>query len=95
MVIGLGFMLNGFWNTKERISTQSCEKVTLKDTFAAVRKNKPLFFILAAFFMNVFFNMVNGLYVFFFTYNMGDAGLVSLIGTITLASALRVLPPQC
>ncbi len=91
MVIGLGFMLNGFWNTKERISTQSCEKVTLKDTFAAVRKNKPLFFILAAFFMNVFFNMVNGLYVFFFTYNMGDAGLVSLIGTITLASAIACL----
>lgn len=71
MIAGLFFMLNGFYNTKERISTKSCEKVTLKQTFQAVRKNKPLFFILAAFFMNVFFNLVNGLYIFFFTYNMG------------------------
>ncbi|WP_455294034.1 MFS transporter [Vibrio parahaemolyticus] len=91
MIAGLFFMLNGFYNTKERISTKSCEKVTLKQTFQAVRKNKPLFFILAAFFMNVFFNLVNGLYIFFFTYNMGDAGLVSLIGTITLVSAIACL----
>jgi Na+/melibiose symporter-like transporter len=84
-------MFNGFYNTKERISTKSCEKVTLTQTFQAVRKNKPLFFILAAFFMNVFFNLVNGLYIFFFTYNMGDAGLVSLIGTITLVSAIACL----
>lgn len=44
MIAGLFFMLNGFYNTKERISTKSCEKVTLKQTFQAVRKNKPLFF---------------------------------------------------
>lgn len=91
MLVGLVFMLNGFFGTKERISTAGCEKVTLKQTFQAVRKNKPLFFILAAFFMNVFFNLVNGLYIFFFTYNMGDAGLVSLIGTITLVSAIACL----
>ncbi|MFC5076827.1 putative symporter YjmB [Vibrio thalassae] len=90
MVAGLLFMWNGFYNTKERISTAS-EKVTLKQTFQAVRKNKPLFFILAAFFMNVFFNLVNGLYIFFFTYNMGDAGLVSLTGMITLVSAIACL----
>ncbi len=91
MLVGLLFMLNGFYNTRERVKTSGCEKVTLKQTFQAVRKNKPLFIILAAFFMNVFFNMVNGLYVFFFTYNLGDAGLVSLIGTITLVSAIACL----
>lgn len=91
MLAGLLFMLNGFYNTRERVKTSGCEKVTLKQTFQAVRKNKPLFIILAAFFMNVFFNMVNGLYVFFFTYNLGDAGLVSLIGTITLVSAIACL----
>ncbi|CAK2844833.1 membrane hypothetical protein [Vibrio crassostreae] len=42
MIAGLLFMLNGFYNTKERISTASCEKVTLKQTFQAVRKNKVL-----------------------------------------------------
>lgn len=91
MLAGLLFMLNGFYNTREKVKTSGCENVTLKQTFQAVRKNKPLFIILAAFFMNVFFNMVNGLYVFFFTYNLGDAGLVSLIGTITLVSAIACL----
>ncbi|MDV5169128.1 MFS transporter [Photobacterium rosenbergii] len=91
MLIGLAFMLNGFFNTRERIETASDGKVTLKETFHAVRQNKPLFFILAAFFMNVFFNIVNGMYIFFFTYNMGDASLVSVIGTITLVSAIACL----
>lgn len=91
MIIGLLFMINGFYGTKERVSTKGCEKVTLKQTFHAMRVNKPLFFILSAFFMSVFFNIASGLYIFFFSYNMGDAGLVSLIGTITIVSALACL----
>ncbi len=91
MLVGLVLMLTGFYNVKERIKPIPGEKVTLKETFKTVRKNKPLFFILAAFFMNVFFNLVNGLYIFFFTYNMGDASLVSAIGTITFTSAIACL----
>ncbi len=64
-------MLNGFFNTKERVNVTVTEKVTLKQTFIVVWQNKPLFFILSAFFMNVFSNIVNTFYIFFFTYNMG------------------------
>lgn len=91
MSLGLILMLNGFFNIKERIKVSSHEKVTLKQTFIVAWKNKPLFFILSAFFLNVFSNIVNSLYIFFFTYNMGDAGLVSVIGTITFACALACL----
>ncbi|EDQ2186951.1 MFS transporter [Salmonella enterica] len=91
MVVGVIFMLNGFFNMKERVKAPAHEKITLKQTFISVWKNKPLFFVLAAFFMNVFSNIVNGLYVYFFTYNMNDATLVSVIGTITLVCALACL----
>ncbi|HHL5851937.1 MFS transporter [Escherichia coli] len=91
MIVGVGLMLNGFFNMKERVKYHTQEKITLKQTFVSVWKNKPLFFVLAAFFMNVFSNIVNGLYIYFFTYNMNDATLVSVIGTITLISALACL----
>lgn len=91
MAFGLLLMWNGFYNTRERIVTRGVQKVTLKETFTTVMKNKPLFLVLAAFFMNIFFNLVNGLYVYFFTYNMGNAGLISVIGTITLGSAIACL----
>ncbi|WP_016681236.1 MFS transporter, partial [Yersinia pestis] len=77
--------------TKERVNVTVTEKVTLKQTFIVVWQNKPLFFILSAFFMNVFSNIVNTFYIFFFTYNMGDAELVSVIGLITFTCALACL----
>lgn len=91
MSLGLLLMLNGFKNVKERVKITHSEKVTLKQVFLAVWKNKPLFFVLSAFFMNVFMNIVNALYIFFFTYNMGNADLLSVIGTITFLTALACL----
>lgn len=91
MSAGLLLMWNGFYNTKERIVTRGIQKVTLKETIRAVRKNKPLFLVLAAFFMNIFFNLINGLYIFFFTYNMGNEALMSIIGIITFSSAIACL----
>lgn len=91
MSLGSLLMLNGYFNIKERVKSSEGEKVTLKQTFIVVWHNKPLFFILAAFFMNVFANIVNNLYIFFFTYSMGNAELVSVVGTITLVCALACL----
>ena len=91
MAFGLVLMINGFFNTKERVKVTVGEKVTLKHTFIVVWQNKPLFFILSAFFMNVFANIVSAFYIFFFTYNMKDADLVSVIGFITFACALACL----
>ena len=61
---GVVLMLNGFFNVKERIRSAENEKITLKQTFIAVWKNKPLFFILSAFFMNVFSNVLGNLYIY-------------------------------
>lgn len=49
MIVGVGLMLNGFFNMKERVKSHTQEKITLKQTFVSVWKNKPLFFVLAAF----------------------------------------------
>ncbi|WP_145547515.1 MFS transporter [Yersinia intermedia] len=91
MVLGVILMLNGFFHTKERVKVTIVEKVTLKQTFIVAWQNKPLFFILSAFFMNVFSNIINAFYIFFFTYNMKDAELVSVIGLITFICALACL----
>ncbi|KKX75047.1 sodium:galactoside symporter, partial [Vibrio parahaemolyticus] len=42
LIAGLFFMLNGFYNTTERISTNRCEQDTLQQPFQAVLKNTPL-----------------------------------------------------
>lgn len=91
MALGAALMLNGYFNLKERVTVMHGDKVTLIQTFRVVWHNKPLFFILSAFFMNVFTNVVNNLYIFFFTYTMGNAELVSAIGSITLVCALACL----
>lgn len=47
--------------------------------------------MLGSFFCNVFFNLATGLYIFFFTYNMGDAGLLSVMGTIGVATSMACM----
>lgn len=81
MVLGLVLMLNGFRNTKERVKPQT-EKVTLRDTFKAVLQNRPLQVVLLAYSTWLFYNVANGLYVYFFTYNLGNVGLMAAFGTI-------------
>ncbi|WP_421209206.1 MFS transporter [Aeromonas sp. 602396] len=46
---------------------------------------------LAPSFCNVFFNLATGLYIFFFTYNMGDAGLLSVMGSIGVATSMACM----
>ncbi|MCA0970728.1 MFS transporter [Halobacillus litoralis] len=87
MVVALPIMLNGFKNTKERVAPPKT-KVTLKDAARAVRANKPMFAILVVFFCNVFMNITQALNVFFFTYNLGNASLMSIFGIISLASCI-------
>ncbi|CAH8203296.1 Sodium:galactoside symporter [Vibrio aestuarianus] len=85
MIAGLVLMLNGFFNTKERVDSQQ-EKVTLKDTFRTALQNKPLRIVLLAYSTWVFYNIANGLYVFFFTYNIGDIGMLAALGTIGIVT---------
>ncbi len=87
MVFAVPIMLNGFKNTKERVEPPKT-KVKLSDAVRAVRANKPMFFVLVVFFSNVFMNITQGLNVFFFTYNLGNASLMSIFGIISLASTV-------
>lgn len=92
MGLGLVFMLNGYINTREKVRPQGdAAKVTLLQTFKVVKTNKPLFIILGIFAMNVFGNIANNLYVYFFTYNMGNGGLVAAVGTITICCSIACL----
>lgn len=92
MVAGLILMLNGYFNTKEAVRPQGdAAKVTLLQTFKVVASNKPLFMILAIFFMNIFTNIAGNIYIYFFTYNLGNAGLLAAVGTITTCSSLACL----
>ena len=92
MGLGLVFMMNGYINTREKVRLQGdAAKVTLLQTFKVVKTNKPLFIILGIFAMNVFGNIANNLYVYFFTYNMGNGGLVAAVGTITICCSIACL----
>lgn len=90
VLIGMLLMINGFFNVKERVPP-STEKVTIGDTFRNLRQNKPLFFVLAAFFFCVLHNIANGIYIYFFIYNLGDGGLQAAIGIIGIIAALACL----
>jgi len=90
MLIGLPLMINGFMQVKERVPP-SPEKVTIRDTFRNLRHNKPLFIILMSFFFCVFHNVANGIYIYFFIYNLGDAGLQTVIGVLGIVAAIVCL----
>jgi sugar (glycoside-pentoside-hexuronide) transporter len=90
MLVGLPLMLNGFLQIKERVPP-SPEKVTMRDTFRNLKQNKPLFIILLSFFFCVFHNVANGIYIYFFIYNMGDASLQMVIGLMGIVAAVVCL----
>lgn len=90
MLIGLPLMLNGFFQIKERVQPGS-EKIAIRDTFRNLRQNKPLFVVLLSFFFCVFHNVANGIYIYFFIYNMGDASLQMAIGLMGIVAALVCL----
>lgn len=90
MIVGLPLMLNGFFQIKERVLPSS-EKVSIRDTFRNLRQNKPLFIVLLSFFFCLFHNVANGIYIYFFTYNMGDGSLQMAIGVMGIIAAVVCL----
>jgi len=87
MLVGYGLMHIGFKNTRERVQPPK-DKIKLKEVVETVKSNKNMFTILLIFFNNVFMNLVQGAIVFFFTYNIGKAGLMSIFGIISIGSAI-------
>ncbi len=87
MLIGLPFMLNGYKNTKERVKPPKT-KVKLSDAVQAIKSNKPMFAVLATFFCNIFIMITLALNIYFFTYNLGNAALITIFGAISLLSCV-------
>lgn len=83
----LPFMFIGFKNTKECVKP-SVEKVKMRDAIKVIKGNKPMFIVLATFFCNVFVNITLTLNIFFFTYNLNNASLMSVFGIISLVSCI-------
>ncbi|WP_034546069.1 MFS transporter [Levilactobacillus namurensis] len=88
MVVGFVLMEIGYRYTKERVISDSAEKITTRDIVEAVKANKYMFIILIIFFLKIFMEMVNNIIIYFFTYNLANAGLMSIFGLIGTASAL-------
>jgi len=88
MVVGYAFMMFGYTTIKERVEPSASEKITASDVVNTLKTNKHLFKMLIIFFMNLFMNIVNGMVIYFFTYNMNNEGLMSIFGVVGTASAL-------
>lgn len=90
MLLAFPLMWLGYRNTSERVQPP-VEKIKLREVFATVKSNKHMFKVLFIFFNNIFMNLVQGAIVFFFTYNIGNAGLMSVFGLISLGSAVAFI----
>ncbi len=88
MFVGYGFMMFGHSTIKERVEPSQGEKVTMKDVFKNLLVNRHLFKMLAIFFLNLFMNIVNGIIIYFFIYNMGNENLMSIYGLMGTFAAL-------
>lgn len=60
----------------------------MKDVFKNLLVNRHLFKMLAIFFLNLFMNIVNGIIIYFFIYNMGNENLMSIYGLMGTFAAL-------
>lgn len=88
MIAGYAFMMFGATTIRERVEPSAGEKVTMKDVFRNLLVNRHLFKMLAIFFLNLFMNIVNGIILYFFIYNMSNEGLMSIYGLMGTFAAL-------
>ncbi|MFC6275554.1 MFS transporter [Levilactobacillus tangyuanensis] len=88
MVVGFVLMEIGYKFTKERVVSPKAEKLTTKDIVDSVKANKYMLRILLLFFLKIFMEMVNSVIIYFFTYNLLNANLMSVFGLIGTFSAL-------
>ncbi|GFO88800.1 sodium:galactoside symporter [Butyricicoccus faecihominis] len=90
-LVGFGFMMFGYSTITERVEPPKNEKVKVRDVINALKVNKHLFRILAVFIFKFCYDVVQSIIVFFFTYNLGNATLMSVFGVIATVSALGIV----
>lgn len=86
-VAGMGMFTLAFFNTKEKVE-YSPEKITLKQTFRAIAKNRPLFLILSGCTLGFGRNIiqVGGAVVAFIVF--GDEGKFTLLGAAIILAII-------
>ncbi len=87
----LPFTLIGSRQLKERVESAPTEKITLKKIAHNLKVNKPLRFILAIYFLNIGMNIVQGLAIYFFKYNLDSDSLFGTYSLLTTFAALGFL----
>lgn len=87
----LPFTLAGSRQLKERVMSTSTEKVTFKKIAENLKSNKPLRFILVIYFLNFAMNIVQGVAIYFFKYNLGSESLFATYSLMTTFAALGFL----
>lgn len=90
-LLGFCLMMFGYSTVKERVAPITSEKVHLKDVISALKVNHHLFKVLAIFIFKFCMDVVQGIIVYFFTYNLKDASLMGIFGVIGTLSALAIL----
>ncbi len=87
----LPFTLVGSRQLKERVESAPSEKITIKQIIKNLKTNKPLRFILAVYFLNIGMNIVQGLAIYFFKYNLNSENLFGTYSLLTTFAALGFL----
>lgn len=92
MLIGFVLMEIGYRFTKERVKpSANAEKITTHDIITAVKANKYMLKMLVIMLLKIFMEMVNTIIIYFFTYNLSNAKLMSVFGVIGTLSAVGYL----
>lgn len=88
-LIGVFAFYFTYRNTTERVVVQSQEKITFKQLFATVAKNKPLLVLIL---MTVFsisaYNIKTAMLIYFCQYNLGNVYLMSYINFIIIGCSI-------
>ncbi len=90
----LPFTLIGSRQLKERVIAKTGEKITFKKIAQNLKSNKPLRFILVIYFLNFAMNIVQGIAIYFFKYNLGSESLFATYSLMTTfaAAGFLILP---
>ena len=73
---------------KERVVTQSNEKVTTKDMFMALKSNKPLMLVIVSYFLGFGRQMAMGIQVQAANVLLGSQNLVAVLGIVTAVGSM-------
>lgn len=92
VVVGTAAFLFTAWACRERV-IRTQPRISIKETFATVRSNKPLAYLCASsFFYLIGVYAVGGTTAFYAQYVLGNIGLVGLITLVNVGISMLITP---